>query len=182
MSNQNADNVEQSPPEGGDPALDDENMGPPGSLGPVALDLRDHVLFDPDTPTQQPITAGEHIRLDLVCLEPKQTLPAVTLAGDRLYTVVGGRAWAVIEDAEVVLEPLQAVLVPAGAAHGVRNDSADPLILHVVSAPPETSAIIAPAEHTHADVSAPPTSRQDRGETPGSERFAGIRRILGSRD
>ena len=154
---------------------------PPGAE-PVALDLRDHVAFDLSTPQLRPITAGGQLRLDLVCLEPRQVLPAATLGGDRLYTVVGGRAWAVVEDAEVVLEPLQALLVPAGAAHGVRNDSPDPLILQVVTA-------VAGAVAEGAAPARPPSSEEDSVEaTPlqppaaGSDRFARIRRLLGSQD
>ena len=154
---------------------------PPGAE-PVALDLRDHVAFDLSTPQLRPITAGGQLRLDLVCLEPRQVLPAVTLDGDRLYTVVGGRAWAVVEDAEVVLEPLQALLVPAGAAHGVRNDSPDPLIVQVVTAVAEAgTAGAAPARAPFSDeagVEMPPV----QPPAAGSDRFARIRRLLGSHD
>ena len=168
---------------------------------PVALDLRDHVAFDLDVPQMRPITAGGGLRLDLVCLEPKQILPAATIDGDRLYTVIGGRAWAVVEDAEVVLEALQALLVPAGAAHGLRNESPDPLIVQVVTAAPGAGPVTGPAEASAAGEASeaitadssptPPTppatsevAGRDRhgARSQGSDRFRRIRRILGSGD
>lgn len=108
--------------------------GPPPHE-PVALDLRDHVLFDAARPVHRAVAEGTALRLGLVCLEPRQALPAGIADTDRLYTVIGGRAWVVVDDAEVTLDPLQAVLVPHGAAYGVRNDSPDPLILQVVTGP-----------------------------------------------
>lgn len=152
---------------------------------PVALDLRDHVLFDPDEPRTQPIAHAGRLGLQLVCLEPGQALAARTLPVDRLYTVIGGRAWAVVEDAEIHLDPLQAVLVPAGSAHGLRNDSPDPLILQVV----DGGHVDAGATTSDA-APAPPTapSPQEGGRRDPAvpddprDRFARIRRLLGSGD
>ena len=105
---------------------------------PIAVDLRDYVDFDLDAAAGRRVFTTDVVAVDLVCLEPGQVIEARTLPGaDAIYTVLGGRAWVVTDEAEVTLDPLQAIVVPAGIPHGVRNDAADPLILHVVVSPPD---------------------------------------------
>ncbi|CAN5132365.1 hypothetical protein BH20ACT9_BH20ACT9_12670 [soil metagenome] len=108
---------------------------------PTAVDLRDYVVFDPDATAGRRVLVTDMVAIDLVCLEPQQVVRARRFAdADVVYTVLGGLAWVVADDREVTLEPLQAVLVPAGVAHGLRNDSPDPLILQVVVSPPDELA------------------------------------------
>ncbi|MDQ3709403.1 MAG: cupin domain-containing protein [Actinomycetota bacterium] len=105
---------------------------------PVAVDLRDYVDFDLTEAIGRRVFTTDVVAVDVVCLEPAQQIDARTLAGaDAIYTVLGGRAWVVTDEAEVTLDPLQAVVVPAGIPHGVRNDGADPLILQLVVSPPD---------------------------------------------
>jgi quercetin dioxygenase-like cupin family protein len=105
---------------------------------PVAVDLRDYVDFDLAEAVGRRVFTTDVVAVDVVCLEPAQQIDARTLAGaDAIYTVLGGRAWVVTDEAEVTLDPLQAVVVPAGIPHGVRNDGADPLILQLVVSPPD---------------------------------------------
>jgi quercetin dioxygenase-like cupin family protein len=118
---------------------------PPAAEGfePVAVDLKDYVEFDLDLPAGRRVVATDVLAVDLVCLEPGQVLDARTFAtADAVYTVLGGRAWVVTDEAEVVLAPLQAVLVPAGVPHGLRNTAADPLILQVVTSPPDDVPVV----------------------------------------
>lgn len=114
---------------------------------PVAVDLRDYVAFDADRAVRSRVYGTDLMALDMLCLEPGQQLGVRTFdESDTAYVVIGGRAWVVTDEAEVALEPLQAVLVPAGTPHGVRNDSADPLLLQVVSSLPiPTGAQSAPS-------------------------------------
>ena len=110
----------------------------PSPFEPVAVDLRDYVVFHPDKVVTQRVLATDVVAIDLVCLEPQQVIGVRTFAtADVVYTVVGGRAWIVTDAAEATLEPLQSVMVPAEVPHGVRNDSPDPLILQVVVSPPD---------------------------------------------
>lgn len=110
----------------------------PSPFEPVAIDLRHYVTFHRDRPAGHRVVATDVLAVDVLCVEPQQTLRARTHAdADAVYTVIGGKAWVVVDDAEVVLEPLQSVLVPAGTPHGLRNSSADPLILQVVVSPPD---------------------------------------------
>ena len=104
---------------------------------PVAVDLRDYVAFDRNRAVRSRIYETDLVAMDLLCLEPGQQLGARTHEeSDTVYTVIGGRAWVVTDDSEVALEPLQAVLVPAGTPHGIRNDAADPLLLQTVTSLP----------------------------------------------
>jgi quercetin dioxygenase-like cupin family protein len=108
------------------------------SPDPVPVDLRDYVEFDTDRAMARRVFTTDVVTIDLVCLEPRQAIEARTLAtADACYTVIGGRAWVVTDDAEVTLEPLQAVLIPAGVPHALRNDSPDPLIVQLILGPPE---------------------------------------------
>lgn len=105
--------------------------------GPVAADLRDYVAFDRDRAVRSRVYETDLVALDMLCLEPGQHLGARTHEeSDTVYTVIGGRAWIVTDDSEVALEPLQAVLIPAGTPHGIRNDAADPLLLQTVTSLP----------------------------------------------
>lgn len=116
---------------------------------PLAVDLRDYVDFDLDAASGRRVITTDVVAVDLVCLEPGQVIEARTLAGaDVIYTVLGGRAWVVTDEAEVTLEPLQAIVVPSGIPHGVRNDGADPLILQVVASPPDEmpGSVIGPVD------------------------------------
>lgn len=104
---------------------------------PVAVDLRDYVAFDSDRAVRSRVIETDLVAIDMLCLEPGQQLAARThVDSDTVYVVIGGRAWVATDDSEVTLEPLQAVLIPAGTAHGVRNDSPDPLLLQTVSSLP----------------------------------------------
>lgn len=114
---------------------------------PVAVDLRDYVEFDLDLPAGRRVLETDVLALDLICLEPQQTLAARTFeTADAVYTVLGGTAWVVTDDAEVTLGALQAVMVPAGVSHGLRNTSPDPLILQVVTSPPDEAPMVPKGE------------------------------------
>ena len=105
---------------------------------PTAVDLRDYVDFDLAAASGRRVFTTDVVAVDLVCLEPGQVIEARTLGtADAIYTVLGGRVWVVTDETQVTLEPLQAVVVPAGIPHGLRNDGIDPLILQVVVSPPD---------------------------------------------
>ena len=141
---------------------------------PVAVDLRDYVDFDLEAASGRRVVTTDVVAVDIVCLEPGQVIDARTLAGaDVIYTVLGGRAWVVTDDAQVTLEPLQAVVVPAGIPHGVRNDGADPLILQAVVSPPDEmpGSVLGPAPAAAAEAAPPPA--------PKPSVLDRVRRVLG---
>jgi quercetin dioxygenase-like cupin family protein len=107
----------------------------PTSVRPV--DLRDYVDFEQGEATRVRVFASDHLALDLWCVEPQQATPVLHHPDrDVAYTVVGGRSWFVTDDGEIGLDPLGAMLVPAGVVHGIDNRAPDPLIVVAVSSPP----------------------------------------------
>ena len=129
----------------------------PSPFEPLAVDLRDYVDFDLAAAAGRRVVTTDVVEVDIVCMEPDQVIDARTLAGaDVIYTVLGGRVWVVTDEAEVTLEPLQAVVVPAGVPHGLRNDGADPLILQVVVSPPDEmpESVLGPAPVAAAEKAA----------------------------
>jgi quercetin dioxygenase-like cupin family protein len=129
--------------------MDDTSTSPddpaqrPTSVRPV--DLRDYVDFERGAATRVRVFASDHLALDLWCVEPQQATPVLHLPDrDVAYTVVGGRSWFVTDDGEIGLDPLGAMLVPAGVVHGIDNRAPDPLIVVAVSSPPSAEAEVAP--------------------------------------
>lgn len=121
-----------------DPATDDPAAADPA---PRAVDLRDYVVFDLDGAAGRRVLQTDVLAVDLVCLEPGQQIEPRTFAtADVVYTVLGGLAWVVTDEAQVTLSSLQAVVVPAGTPHGLRNDGVDPLIVQVLVSPPDELA------------------------------------------
>lgn len=147
--------------------------------GPRAVDLRDYVSFELERAHGRRVFATDVVAIDVVCLEPGQVVEARRFpTSDAIYTVLGGVAWVVTDDAEVTLRALQSVMVPADVAHGLRNDAPDPLILQVVVSPPD--------EAPHA----PPGPAEGSGGEPMEQRAPGerppgladrLRRRLGGR-
>ncbi|CAN5255538.1 hypothetical protein BH23ACT9_BH23ACT9_29310 [soil metagenome] len=153
-----------------------DDLGTPAEdpFRPTAVDLRDYVEFELDMPTARRIMATDVLALDLVCLEPQQTLPARTFeTADAVYTVLGGMAWVVTDETEVTLAPLQAVMIPAGVPHGLRNNSPDPLILQVVTSPPDDVPVVPPGP-------APQAAAEREAQAARPRRIDRLRRTLGS--
>jgi quercetin dioxygenase-like cupin family protein len=147
----------------------------PAPFDPVAVDLRDYVDFSLDAATGRRVFTTDVLAVDLVCLEPRQVIEPRTFAtADVMYTVIGGVAWIVTDDAQVTLQALQALLVPAGVPHGVRNDSADPLLLHMVSSPPDEAP---PSLHGPAVTPASADRQPEQAGRPGA--LDRLRRVLG---
>lgn len=130
---------------------------------PVPVDLRDYVDFDLGEASGRRVYTTDVLAVDLLCLEPGQVEGVRSFpTADVVYTVLGGVAWLTTGEAEVTLQALQAVLVPAGIAHGVRNDSADPLILQRVVSPPDEAPRSAPGPAPDAaqrEATPPPPTR-----------------------
>lgn len=137
---------------------------------PMAIDLRHYVDFDLQSPSGRRAISTDVMALDVICLQPQQIIEVRTFeTADAVYTVLGGTAWVVTDQTEVTLSPLQAVLIPAGIPHGLKNTAADPLILQVLTSPPDEIAVLPPgpvpeaaAEQAHIDARPSLTDRLRR--------------------
>lgn len=140
---------------------------------PVAVDLRHYVEFDLDLPAARRAIATDVMALDVICLQPQQVVEARTFhTADAVYVVLGGTAWVVTDQTEVTLTALQAALIPAGVPHGLKNPAADPLILQVVTSPPDDVPVVPPGPAPQATV--------ELSEEDGPGLLERLRRGLGS--
>lgn len=140
-------------------------MAEDATTDPTPVDLRDYVTFDLEGAGGRRVFATDVVAVDLVCLEPGQTVDARAFpTADAIYTVLGGIAWVVTDDAEVTLTSLQSIMVPATVTHGLRNNAPDPLILQVVVSPPDEAptATMGPAVEPARDVGQPPPRLLER--------------------
>lgn len=77
-----------------------------------------------------------HMFCDIYCLQPRQAQEVHAHAGaDKVYFMLQGRATITVGDAEAVVEPQHAVLAPADAPHGLRNDGDQNVVCLVFMAP-----------------------------------------------
>jgi len=107
----------------------------------VRIRIRDHAKFQTDKMAKIALATTSRAQLDLYCLEPGQSQKAHTHTDqDKIYLVMEGRGRFSLDGAESTLESGEAIVAPAGAAHGVVNDSAGRLLLLVVVTPPPPHA------------------------------------------
>jgi quercetin dioxygenase-like cupin family protein len=107
----------------------------------VKIRLRDHVRLHADKMAKIALAVTPHALVDLYCLAAGQAQQPHTHADqDKIYVVLEGQGRIHVEGTEEAVGPGEAVVAKAGAAHGVANDGADPLILLVVVTPPPPHA------------------------------------------
>lgn len=103
--------------------------------------IADHVRLQADKMAKVALASTPRAQLDLYCLAPGQAQRPHTHAGqDKFYLVIEGQGRIQIGTAEETVGAGEAVLAPAGTAHGVLNDGTAPLVLLVVVAPPPAHA------------------------------------------
>ena len=107
----------------------------------MKIKIRDHAKLQPDKMAKIALASTSRAQLDLYCLGPGQAQKPHTHADqDKIYVVLEGRARVVVGEAEETLEPGEAVVAAAGAAHGIANDTSERLLVLVVVAPPPPHA------------------------------------------
>ena len=107
----------------------------------MKIRIRDHAKLQADKMAKIALASTARAQLDLYCLGPGQAQKPHTHADqDKIYVVLEGRARVVVGDAEEMLEPGEAVVAAAGAAHGIANDTSERLLVLVVVAPPPPHA------------------------------------------
>jgi quercetin dioxygenase-like cupin family protein len=103
--------------------------------------FRDQARFSADKMAKIALGATPRVHLDLYALEPGQAQKVHTHDDqDKIYVVLEGRGRFTVGADEETLEPGEAIVAPAGAAHGVVNDSGARLLLFVLVSPPPPHA------------------------------------------
>ena len=135
---------------------------PTTPAGVLPVDLRDYVRFDEQAATRVRVFATGHLALDVWCIEPHQATGVLhEPERDITYTVVGGRSWFVTDQGEIGLDPMGAMLVPAGVVHGIDNRAPDPLIVLAMGSPPGDAPVADPVADARQAV-----RYQDAGRGP----------------
>jgi len=94
----------------------------------MKIRLRERAKFQPD-------------KMAKIALEPGQSQKVHTHDGqDKIYVVLEGRGRITVGAEDETLEAGEAVVAPAGTAHGVANDSGARLLLLVLVSPPPPHA------------------------------------------
>jgi quercetin dioxygenase-like cupin family protein len=103
--------------------------------------FRDHARFSAEKMVRIALDATARVHLDLYALEPGQAQRVHTHDDqDKVYVVLEGRGRFTIGAETETLEAGEAVVAPAGTAHGVANDSGARLLLFVLVSPPPAHA------------------------------------------
>lgn len=107
----------------------------------MKIRLRERAKFSADKMAKIALAQTPRVLLDLYALEPGQSQKVHTHdAQDKVYVVLEGRGRITVGADDEVLEAGEAIVAPAGAAHGVSNDSGARLLLLVLVSPPPPHA------------------------------------------
>ena len=99
-------------------------------------DLKRLARYNPEKMAKIPVLQSERMLYDLYALLPGQAQKVHVHEGsDKVYYALEGEVVVRVGEEEALLAPGMAAFAPAGAPHGVRNESASPALLLVVTAP-----------------------------------------------
>lgn len=103
---------------------------------PKPIDPREHAVYHPEKMAKTTLFQSDRLLVGLNAFEPGQEHKLHSHAGqDKVYHVLEGRGLFLLEDRE---EPMQAgslLVAPEGVPHGIRNDSAERLLVLTILAP-----------------------------------------------
>jgi quercetin dioxygenase-like cupin family protein len=107
----------------------------------MKIRLRERAKFQADKMAKIALAQTPRVLLDLYALEPGQSQKVHTHDDqDKVYVVLEGRGRITVGAEDETLEAGEAIVAPAGAAHGVANDSGARLLLLVLVSPPPPHA------------------------------------------
>ncbi len=96
----------------------------------------ERAVFAPDKMGKATLFRSERIMVGLNSFEPGQEHALHAHAGmDKVYHVLSGRGRFLLEDREISMQAGQMLIAPEGVAHGIRNDTAERLIVLAILAP-----------------------------------------------
>lgn len=99
-------------------------------------DLKRLARYNPEKMAKIPVFQSERMLYDLYAFLPGQAQKVHVHEGsDKVYYALEGEVVVRVGEEEALLAPGMAAFAPAGAPHGVRNESASPALLLVVTAP-----------------------------------------------
>lgn len=100
------------------------------------ISLQAKRFFSEDNMQKVPLFASQHMFCDQYCLLPGQAQRIHSHEHeDKIYIVLEGEALITLAEEQELVPEGNAVMAPAGLAHGIENDSDSKLIVLVVMAP-----------------------------------------------
>ncbi len=103
---------------------------------PAAIRPNEHAVFAPDKMGKATLFRSERIMVGLNSFEPGQQHALHAHEDmDKVYHVLAGRGFFLLEDREIPMETGTMLIAPEGVAHGIRNDGPERLIVLAVLAP-----------------------------------------------
>ena len=103
----------------------------------MKIRVKDHAKVNPERMAKIALATTARAQLDLYCLAPGQEQkPHSHPDQDKIYFVLEGRGRVMVGDGVETLEAGEAVVAPAGVAHGLANAGTTPLLALVVVTPP----------------------------------------------
>lgn len=100
------------------------------------VNLADQRHFSEEKLQKIPVFDSQRMLFDQYCLLPGQAQKVHEHSGeDKIYVVLEGEALFEIGGEQELLSEGMAVMAEAGVPHGVRNESATPVVLLVAMAP-----------------------------------------------
>lgn len=107
----------------------------------MKIRVKEHVKIQPEKMAKIALATTARAQLDLYCLGPGQSQQAhVHDDQDKVCYVLEGRGRFTLDGAEETLGAGEAIVAPAGRAHGIANAGTEPLVVLVVVTPPPPHA------------------------------------------
>ena len=107
----------------------------------MKIRLRERAKFQADKMAKIALAQTPRVLLDLYALEPGQSQKVHTHDDqDKIYVVLEGRGRITVGAEDETLEAGEAIVAPAGTAHGIANDGTARLTVLVVVTPPPPHA------------------------------------------
>lgn len=101
-----------------------------------AISPMDHAVFNADKMGKATLFRSDRVLVGLNCFEPGQEHTLHTHAGqDKVYHVLSGTGVFLLEHGEVPMREGTMLVAPDGVPHGIRNTSAERLVVLAVLAP-----------------------------------------------
>jgi quercetin dioxygenase-like cupin family protein len=103
----------------------------------MKIRVKDLARFAPDKMTKIALATTDRSQLDLYCVGAGQSqTPHTHEVQDKIYYVLEGRGRFTLGGTEQGVSSGEALVAPAGVAHGLVNDGPEPLLVLVVVTPP----------------------------------------------
>ncbi len=103
---------------------------------PTPIEPRDHAVYSSEKMGKSTIFRSERVMVGLNAFEPGQEHALHAHAGmDKVYQVIEGKGLFLLEGEEVPMQTGALLVVPEGAAHGIRNTGAERLLVLAILAP-----------------------------------------------